>query len=66
MLIVFDNHPDTKEKIMSNDTTVGTVELVRTETTGYLNENGEFVYGTPPAEQPKEMPTYVQTGEDAD
>lgn len=49
---------------MENDTTVGTVELVRTETTGYLNEDGQFVYGNPPAAQPKELPVYVQDGED--
>lgn len=48
---------------MENDT-IGTVELVSSETTGYLGPNGEFIYGQPPAEQPKELPVYVQDGED--
>ncbi len=48
---------------MENDT-IGTVELVRSETTGYLGPNGEFVYGEPPKQEPKELPVYVQTDED--
>jgi hypothetical protein len=51
---------------MENDNleTAGTVELVSTRTTGYLNADGQFVYGEPPAEQTKELPTYIQDGED--
>lgn len=52
-----------KGKIMKNDTVegLGTVELVSSETSGYLGPDGKFVYGEPPVEA-KEI--YVQTDED--
>lgn len=50
---------------MSNDT-APTVELVRSETTGYLGPNGEFIYGTPPETERKPEEVYVQTGEDVE
>lgn len=48
---------------MENDA-IGTVELVSTETTGYLGPNGEFIHGEPPAQKSRELPVYVQEGED--
>lgn len=55
-----------KGKIMSNDE-MATVELVSSEATGYLNAEGQFVHGTPPAEKPfdGDGTRYVQTDEDA-
>ena len=53
---------------MSNDTKqTPAVELVSSETSGYLNADGQFVPGTPPAERPLDGDgtRYVQTDEDA-
>lgn len=47
---------------MENDA-IGTVELVHSETTGYLGPNGEFIPGEPPKIE-KHNPVYVQDGED--
>jgi hypothetical protein len=46
---------------MENDT-IANVELVSSETTGYLGADGQFVYGEPPVNPGKEI--FVQTGED--
>jgi hypothetical protein len=51
---------------MENDNLehVGTVELVSSETTGYLDKDGKFVYGEPPKVEAERTDIYVQTGED--
>lgn len=55
-----------KGKIMENDKTTGTVELVSSEVSGHLGPDGKFVYGEPqPATDPKPAEVYVQDGEDA-
>lgn len=55
-----------KGKIMENDE-MATVELVSSEISGYLNSDGQFTHGTPPAEKPfnGDGTRYVQTDEDA-
>lgn len=53
---------------MENDMeNMGTVELVSSEASGYLNADGQFTHGTPPAEKPfdGDGTRYVQADEDA-
>jgi hypothetical protein len=55
-----------KGKIMANDMEdIGTVELVSSEVSGYLNKDGQFEYGTPPAAEEAKPEAFVQSDEDA-
>lgn len=63
-----------KGKIMENDTTIGTVELVSSEVSGYLDSEGKFAYGEPVADKAAPAPkndeaeeyvAYAQSAEDA-
>lgn len=50
---------------MENDTqNAGTVELVSSEVSGYLDANGQFQPGTPPAAETDEAVAFVQSDED--
>jgi len=49
---------------MENDN-IGTVELVSSEVSGYVGEDGKFVYGAPPAADEAQPEAFVQSDEDA-